>query len=485
MEPLPPFLFAAKTQSERRRLVRLRGEGRIRRIGPRLYTSLPEAEVAVAARGAWATIVSALFPGALVSHRTALEYVPSPEGVVFLTSTTNARHSYSGLTIEFIRGPVALDDDLPFLGLRVSSLPRALLENFKQDARASTARTLPIDEIERRLEQLLQDGGEAQLNRVRDRARAIAVALGWRAEFDRLDGAVGALLGTRPADGVTGAAARARAAGEPFDPTCLERLHLLVGELKARALQGRPDAFVSPEHVRHKAFFESYFSNYIEGTVFEIDEAEQIVFDRKIPAQRPVDAHDILGTFDVVSDPNEMRRVPTSPDELIDLLRERHRTMLGRRPDVEPGNFKQKVNRAGSTTFVHPDYVMGTLRKGHELYGHLEPGLAGAIFMMFLVSEVHPFNDGNGRIARIMMNAEMVAKGEPTIIIPTVYREDYLGALRALTRRHRPRPLVDALVKAASFSQLDFSDYPRVLADVQRRNWFREPDEATIVIGDR
>lgn len=110
MEPLPPFLFAAKTQSERRRLVRLRGEGRIRRIGPRLYTSLPEAEVAVAARGAWATIVSALFPGALVSHRTALEYVPSPEGVVFLTSTTNARRSYPGLTIEFIRGSAPLDD---------------------------------------------------------------------------------------------------------------------------------------------------------------------------------------------------------------------------------------------------------------------------------------------------------------------------------------------------------------------------------------
>ena len=29
--------------------------------------------------------------------------------------------------------------------------------------------------------------------------------------------------------------------------------------------------------------------------------------------------------------------------------------------------------------------------------------------MMFLVSEVHPFVDGNGRIARIMMNAELVA----------------------------------------------------------------------------
>ena len=45
--------------------------------------------------------------------------------------------------------------------------------------------------------------------------------------------------------------------------------------------------------------------------------------------------------------------------------------------------------------------------------------------------EVHPFNDGNGRISRIMMNAELVAADQSKIIIPTVFREDYLNALYA------------------------------------------------------
>ena len=31
---------------------------------------------------------------------------------------------------------------------------------------------------------------------------------------------------------------------------------------------------------------------------------------------------------------------------------------------------------------------------------------------MFLVSEAHPFADGNGRTARIMMNAELIAAGQ-------------------------------------------------------------------------
>jgi fido (protein-threonine AMPylation protein) len=154
---------------------------------------------------------------------------------------------------------------------------------------------------------------------------------------------------------------------------------------------------------------------------------------------------------------------------------------MAQRPEVEPGAFKQTANRAGDIHFVDPAYVHGTLRKGLELYADLGAGLARAIFLMFLVTDVHPFVDGNGRIARIMLNAELVSAGKSTIIIPTVYRDDYLQALRALTRRHRPAPVVAALTLAQRFSNLSFSPYPSILKHLQRRNWFREPDEARIL----
>jgi fido (protein-threonine AMPylation protein) len=478
--PLPPFLFPARSPRERRWLARLRADGRIRKIGPRLYTSLPEDRVAAAVRQSWSTIVSALFPGVLVSHRTAFEYVPSPEGVVFVTSTTNRTVSYPGLDVEFIRGPGPLPDDPRFLELHASSLARTFLENLSHDPRRARPRTVPIERVEQRLEQILRDGGEAELVALRDRAREIARELGWRAEMTRLDALVGALLGTRPAGHLVSATARARAAGEPFDPACLERLQLLFGELRTRSLPRRRDTFEGARHAQNKAFFEAYFSNYIEGTRFDVEDAEEIVFERKIPAGRPVDAHDILGTFEIVSDPTEMRRTPASFAGLLELLRTRHRRMLERRPEVAPGTFKEKPNRAGDTEFVAPASVIGTLRKGHELYDGLPAGLPRAIFVMFLVADVHPFNDGNGRIARVMMNAELAAAGAPTIIIPTVFRDDYLQALRKLTRRHRPDSIVDALVKAAAFSHLDFADYPRVLAELRRRNWFRDPDDARI-----
>ena len=55
--------------------------------------------------------------------------------------------------------------------------------------------------------------------------------------------------------------------------------------------------------------------------------------------------------------------------------------------------------------------------------------------MMFLVTEVHPFADGNGRVARIMMNAELAAAQQTRVLIPIVYRSNYLSSLRALRQR--------------------------------------------------
>ena len=107
----------------------------------------------------------------------------------------------------------------------------------------------------------------------------------------------------------------------------------------------------------------------------------------------------------------------------------------------KPGEFKDKNNRAGETHFVDHTLVKGTLIKGFDFYQALTHPFAKAAYIMFLVSEVHPFLDGNGRIARVMMNAELVKQGQTKIIIPTVYRDDYIGAIRKLTRQEDPKPM--------------------------------------------
>src|SRR5690606_8469141 len=50
------------------------------------------------------------------------------------------------------------------------------------------------------------------------------------------------------------------------------------------------------------------------------------------------------------------------------------------------------------------------------------------------------------------MNAELTTVGQTKIIILTVYREDYLGALRKLTRKHQPDTFIRMLQRAQQFS---------------------------------
>lgn len=177
----------------------------------------------------------------------------------------------------------------------------------------------------------------------------------------------------------------------------------------------------------------------------------------------------------------EMSKTPNHYEALIDLMQSRHAIIMRGRPDKLPGRFKTRANRAGNTTFVAPDLVRGTIKQGFEPYQALDHPLAKAIFMMFLVSEIHPFEDGNGRIARVMMNAELVKADIARIIILTVYREDYLLALRKLTRRQVATAYIKMMDRAHQFShQLPASDFEGLLKALQQSNAFEEPHEGKL-----
>lgn len=124
-----------------------------------------------------------------------------------------------------------------------------------------------------------------------------------------------------------------------------------------------------PRDLRYEylPFFEAYFSNFIEGTEFELDEAVAIVYDGKQVPGRADDTHDLVGTYMVVADLAEMTTLAAAPQEFLDLLRSRHATIMGGRPDKRPGVFKEAVNRAGDSLFVLPGLVAGTLRAGSWL----------------------------------------------------------------------------------------------------------------------
>jgi Fic family protein len=477
------IIFASSDKAESRRISVLLKEGQIRKIAPRIYTSNFADEPTAIIKRNWFHILSGLYPKALLSHRSALEFVPTPNGHIFLTYTYTEKVQLPGLTIHFLEGPPKIDGDTVFFGnLHASQEARAFLENFQETRRkAAEPKTLTISQIEDRLEAIIRARGESGLNALRDKAKEFSSMLAMDNEFKKLNHLITDLSATGKSKNLTSSAAIARSLGEPLDPDRVKLFESLYEALAGKIFSQHIDQNTSVKAYKTFAFFEGYFSNYIEGTEFTVEEAKEIITTETPLPARDEDSRDILGTYRIVSDKNEMAICPSNAEEFLDVMRRRHAILLQSRISKKPGEFKDKNNRAGNTEFVDKQLVAGTLKKGFEWYSLLKEPFAKAVYMMFLVSEVHPFNDGNGRIARVMMNAELSAKGLSKIIIPTVYREDYMGALQKLTRQRQPDAYIRMLSRAYDFSStlhdasIDEMEQHLIACDA-----FKEPKEGQL-----
>jgi len=479
---LQEIVAGSSEDGESKKIMKLVKEGKLKKIASRLYTSnLRDTPEAIIKRN-WYHVLSILYPESIISHRSAFEGMPI-EGHIFLTYKYSRNVVLPGLMVHLLKGGDKEYGAVNFIGdLYKSTEARAYLENM-QTVQSTTQqpKTLDRKQIEEKLETVIRLRGESELNKIRDESKMLAGQLGLVREFESLNRIISALLATHSSKILNSTVAQARAFGEPFDPdriNLFQRLYEYLAKNDFRNYDDRNDMVKSYQNF---AFFEAYFSNFIEGTEFAVDEAKAIIETDTPQPLRDEDSHDILGTYRIVADKEQLSRSPENAAELVELLRERHGVLLSARVSKKPGEFKDKNNRAGNTEFVDWRLVTGTLKKGFDLYKMLENPFAKAAYMMFLISEVHPFLDGNGRVARVMMNAELSARNLSKIIIPTVYRVDYLGAIKKLTKRGEPDTYVRMLERAYQFSSTVYGeDMVAMEAYLRSCNAF-EVDEGVIL----
>ena len=60
---------------------------------------------------------------------------------------------------------------------------------------------------------------------------------------------------------------------------------------------------------------------------------------------------------------------------------------------------------------------------------------------------IHPFIDGNGRVARLLMNAALIQDGFLPAVVPPALRPDYLAAIRAYQKRGDAGPFCDFIAE--------------------------------------
>ena len=469
------LLYAELSPAEIRAVQRRLSEGVLQRIVPGCVSNLPQETWPALIARERIRILAALYPGAVLGPRSAFLGGTPSDGVMYLSYSYTKRVELPGMTIQLLEGHGPAPGDMPMMGrnLYFPSTARVLLENLAV-SRGKVKKSVGKAEVEQRLIATCEARGEDALGTLRDHARQIAPALGLEREFAQLDALIGALLGTRKTNMAT-AAGKGMVAKIPYDANRLELLENLASVLRTTPLK-QPFTPVKSEQERiNFAFLESYFSNFIEGTEFDVQEARAFVLQGKPITERPKDSHDILGVFRQALNPGWANQTLSSGEAVLQQLRARHADQMQERPDVGPGEFKTHVNRAGNTEFVVPRLVRGTLVEGSRLLPTVPEGTARALLAMFLVSEVHPFTDGNGRLARLVMNAELSVVNSCRIIIPTLFREEYLDCLRVLTREGNPRPFFDAMQSVHTWtSGFNYENLDQVIEAMAACNAFEK-----------
>ena len=414
------------------------GEGRIRRLAPKIYTTDMASEPAEIVRANPWRILAKLLPAAVIVDRSAAEGGRISNGTLFVAAETQRqRVSLPGLEIR-IRPGHAIDtpiaDSVWPEGLRMASAARTLLDNLvsTRGRRGYVPRTLSRAELEDWLAGKAIAWGPERTERLRAECHELAETFRGDHDVEIVDALFDQLQGLEPPRRDAGETFTAFTAGAAWDERRI-KLFESVGDALMSLPDGVPRHLPVSDALGELPFYESYFSNYIEGTEFTIEEARTIIETQVPPADRPEDGHDILGSYHCVVDPVGRAATSTDADELISCLQARHQTILVGRADKTPGEWKSKPNQVGVYQFVAPQLVEGTLRKGLAGLERFDPGIARALYVMLVVSEVHPFTDGNGRVARVMMNAELSAVGDARIVIPSVYRNEYISALRRVS----------------------------------------------------
>lgn len=174
----------------------------------------------------------------------------------------------------------------------------------------------------------------------------------------------------------------------------------------------------------------TYTSNAIEGNTLSLREtAEVIEHGITVGGKNLRDHLEAVDHYEALQWMRDLAGQEAPIGEAV--VRELHRRIVARsQPDIA-GMYSRFPRRiAGSAvTFPNPVKIPGLIQ---DFGAWLEtaPSTPAVIFEAhFRLTAIHPFGDGNGRTARLLMNLLMLRGGYPPVAVRPEDRSDYLAAL--------------------------------------------------------
>ena len=179
----------------------------------------------------------------------------------------------------------------------------------------------------------------------------------------------------------------------------------------------------------------TYTSNAIEGNTLSPVETTLVIEQGITVSGKPLKDHlEALDHFDAIRYVRELARQTNQPITESD-IRNLHKLVMQRsRPEVA-GNYADMPRyvrtETGRHTFPSPAEIPALMGDfANALVSSPDnPETAFEAHRRFV--EIHPFNDGNGRSGRLLMNLILIRSGYPPIAIRPEDRLAYIHALQA------------------------------------------------------
>ncbi len=197
----------------------------------------------------------------------------------------------------------------------------------------------------------------------------------------------------------------------------------------------------------------TYNTNAIEGSTITQEEVFDILGANKWPFSKPKE--DISETYGVAEAIKFIRKtkVPIS----LELMLELHRIIFSNSKSFA-GQFREKGTevgiRDGTGNIIHlgaPSSRVKTLLtelvKWYNQNKKKLPPIALAAVIHNQFEYIHPFEDGNGRVGRLLMNNILIKNKMPPVSISMDSRKEYYEVLRIFQHSGDIKPTLELILK--------------------------------------
>lgn len=177
----------------------------------------------------------------------------------------------------------------------------------------------------------------------------------------------------------------------------------------------------------------TYASNAIEGNTLSLVETKVVLEDGITIGGKPLkDHYETVGHAKAFDEIIELSKNATFTEADVKLL---HKLFYEKIDSEKAGKYRtsQVIITGSEVELPKPEKLNKKMQEFilqlPKLKAELHPIEYAAMVHIIFVN-IHPFTDGNGRVARLLMNLALLQSGYNIVVIPPVVRTDYISALQ-------------------------------------------------------